>query len=235
MCTTWPLYVKRPTGCSPRSARWTTPPWPSRHGFPAGPAATSSPTSPATRTPSSNVFAGRPMYASAEARDADIERDAAARPATSSSTDLRDQRRRLPGHAPRSRPDWSRTVELRNGVTDSAVPDALPALGRGRPAPRRPRASATSWRTCPAEFTEREIDFLAERFAGHPDMPPTGLEVGRRPGLDARAAAPGRVRSRVAGPAAELLGWLAGRARRLRAHRRRRPAPCRPPAIGCSP
>src|SRR5689334_20470049 len=66
-----------------------------------------------------NVLRGRPMYASAEARDADIERDAP-RSLDVQLADLRESAARLQqaGAAPA---DWSRTVELRNGVTDVAA------------------------------------------------------------------------------------------------------------------
>src|SRR3954471_23186695 len=66
-----------------------------------------------------NVLEGRPMYPSGEARDADIERDAP-RPLDVQLADLRDSAARFQeaGDAPA---DWSRTVELRNGVTDSAA------------------------------------------------------------------------------------------------------------------
>lgn len=60
------------------------------------------------------------------------------------------------------------------------------------------------------EFVEREIDFLAERFAGHPDMPSTGLKSdGGRVWTTGGGAGTGPVG--VAGPAPELLGWLSGR------------------------
>ena len=68
-----------------------------------------------------------------------------------------------------SPPDWSRTVELRNGVTDSAARVPFRRwievelhhvdLGIGY-----------ELEDLPEEFTDREIDFLAERFAGHPDV-----------------------------------------------------------------
>ncbi|MYS74518.1 maleylpyruvate isomerase family mycothiol-dependent enzyme, partial [Streptomyces sp. SID5926] len=65
-----------------------------------------------------NVLEGRPMYVSGEARDADIERDAPRR-LDAQLADVRESAARFQdvGAAPA---DWSRTVELRNGVTDSA-------------------------------------------------------------------------------------------------------------------
>ncbi|WP_432179701.1 maleylpyruvate isomerase family mycothiol-dependent enzyme [Streptomyces sp. NBC_00063] len=154
-----------------------------------------------------NVLAGRPMYPSAEARDADIERDAP-RGLRQQLDDLRtsaagfEARAELPA-------DWARTVELRNGVKDSA--SRIPFrrwvevdlhhvdLGIGY-----------DLEDLPAEFVEREIDFLAERFAGHPDMPSTGLKSdGGRAWTTGGGA--GTAQVGVAGPAPELLGWLSGR------------------------
>jgi maleylpyruvate isomerase len=153
-----------------------------------------------------NVLQGRPMYASGEARDVDIERDAP-RPPDVQLADLRDSAARFQevGAAPA---DWSRTVELRNGVTDSAarVPFRRWAevelhhvdLGIGY-----------ELEDLPAEFTEREIDFLAERFSGHTDVPPTRLTDGTRAWRTGREADGPEVT--VTGPSADLLGWLAGR------------------------
>ncbi|MER5976653.1 maleylpyruvate isomerase family mycothiol-dependent enzyme [Streptomyces sp. NPDC001857] len=153
-----------------------------------------------------NVLAGRPMYVDATARDADIERDAP-RPLEAHLTDLRESASRfqeaagVPG-------DWSRTVELRNGVTDSA--SRLPFrrwvevelhhvdLGIGY-----------ELEDLPEEFTERETGFLADRFAGHPDVPPTRLTDGTRAW---RTGRPGDApETAVTGAPADLLGWLAGR------------------------
>ncbi|MEU6662773.1 maleylpyruvate isomerase family mycothiol-dependent enzyme [Streptomyces sp. NPDC046821] len=154
-----------------------------------------------------NVFAGRPMYASAEARDADIDRDA--------PRDLRehlDDLRASAGgfdRAAEAQTDWTRTVELRNGVKDSA----------GRIPFRRwievelhhvDLGIGYELEDLPPEFVTRETDFLADRFAGNADMPATGLtsDDGRTwtTGGDSGA---GPVT--VTGPSAELLGWLCGR------------------------
>ncbi|MGW1163310.1 maleylpyruvate isomerase family mycothiol-dependent enzyme [Streptomyces sp. NPDC002513] len=153
-----------------------------------------------------NVLEGRPMYVSAEARDADIDRDAP-RPLDTQLADLRDSAVRFQraGDAPA---DWSRTVELRNGVTDTAarVPFRRWAevelhhvdLGIGY-----------ELEDLPAEFVEREIVFLTERFTGHPGVPPTRVTDGTRAWRTGREAAePGTT---VQGPAPALLGWLAGR------------------------
>ncbi|AEY88689.1 mycothiol-dependent maleylpyruvate isomerase [Streptomyces hygroscopicus subsp. jinggangensis 5008] len=153
-----------------------------------------------------NVLQGRPMYASAEARDADIERDAP-RPLEVQITDVRESAARFQaaGEAPA---DWTRTVELRNGVTDSAsrVPFRRWAevelhhvdLGTGY-----------ELEDLPAEFLERETGFLTERFSGHPDVPATRVTDGTRAWRTGRAAdEPGIT---VTGRPADLVGWLAGR------------------------
>lgn len=153
-----------------------------------------------------NVLQGRPMYVSAEARDADIERDAP-RPAEVQAADLRESAARFQG-AGDEPADWTRTVELRNGVTDSAsrVPFRRWAevelhhvdLGTGY-----------ELEDLPAEFLERETGFLADRFAGHPDVPATRLTDGTRAWSTGRTAdEPGIT---VSGRPADLVGWLAGR------------------------
>ncbi|MFE9040878.1 maleylpyruvate isomerase family mycothiol-dependent enzyme [Streptomyces sp. NPDC012421] len=154
-----------------------------------------------------NVLEGRPMYASAEARDADIERDAP-RPLDAQLADVRatDARFRETAAAV---PDWSRTVELRNGVTDSAsripfrrwVEVALHHVDLG---------CGYELEDLPEEFTGREIDFLTERFAGHPGVPSTGLRADDGRTWTTGGGAEGGPVS-VSGSAPELLGWLAGR------------------------
>ena len=146
------------------------------------------------------------MYISADARKADIERDAP-RPLAAQLADVRESGARFQeaGAAPA---DWSRTVELRNGVTDSAsrVPFRRWAevelhhvdLGIGY-----------ELEDLPTEFVEREIDFLADRFTGHPDVPPTRLTDGTRAWGTGRAGNGPEVT--VTGSRADLLGWLAGR------------------------
>ncbi|MEU5592039.1 maleylpyruvate isomerase family mycothiol-dependent enzyme [Streptomyces sp. NPDC020298] len=154
-----------------------------------------------------NVLEGRPMYESATARDADIERDAP-RPLDVQLADLRATAARFQatGAAPA---DWSRTVELRNGVTDSAARVPFRRwievelhhvdLGIGY-----------ELEGLPAEFTEREIDFLAERFGGHKEVPSTGLRTDDgRIWTTGGGAEGGPIE--IEGSAADLLGWLAGR------------------------
>ncbi|WLW55909.1 maleylpyruvate isomerase family mycothiol-dependent enzyme [Streptomyces sp. YU58] len=154
-----------------------------------------------------NVLEGRPMYASGETRDADIERDAP-RSLDVQLADLRDSAARFQetGAVPA---DWSRTVELRNGVTDAAarVPFRRWAevelhhvdLGIGY-----------ELEDLPAEFTEREIAFLVERFTGHADVPPAHLTDGTRAWSTGRSE-PSAPEVTVTGPAPDLLGWLCGR------------------------
>ncbi|CAL9423907.1 hypothetical protein SUDANB15_01897 [Streptomyces sp. enrichment culture] len=154
-----------------------------------------------------NVLEGRPMYASGEARDADIEQGAP-RALDAQLADVREsaERFRRAGAAPA---DWSRTVELRNGVTDRAagVPFRRWAevelhhvdLGIGY-----------ELEDLPAEFTEREIDFLARRFAGRRDVPATTLTADDGRSWSTGGGAEGGP-VMVEGAAADLLGWLAGR------------------------
>ncbi|MFD7323410.1 maleylpyruvate isomerase family mycothiol-dependent enzyme [Streptomyces sp. NPDC059875] len=166
-----------------------------------------------------NVLQGRPMYADAATRDADIERDAP-RPLDEQLTDVRESGERF--QAVGAEPaDWQRTVELRNGVTDRAarvpfrrwVEVALHHVDLG---------VGYELEDLPEEFVLREIDFLAERFAGHKDVPATAIRT-----QDGRIWTPdggfqddaawttgggaegGPVA--VSGTAPELLGWLAGR------------------------
>ncbi|WP_455354254.1 maleylpyruvate isomerase family mycothiol-dependent enzyme [Streptomyces sp. SYSU K217416] len=154
-----------------------------------------------------NILEGRPMYLSAEAREADIERDAP-RPLDTQLADVRDSDARF--HEAAGVPaDWARIVTLRNGVTDVAA--RLPFrrlievelhhvdLGIGY-----------ELEDLPEDFTAREIEFLADRFSGHPDVPPLTLMA-----PDGRQWSTGRTGDpaplTVRGTAAALLGWLAGR------------------------
>ncbi|GHA78489.1 maleylpyruvate isomerase [Streptomyces thermoviolaceus subsp. thermoviolaceus] len=153
-----------------------------------------------------NVLQGRPMYASAEARAADIERDAP-RGLAAHLADLRESAARFQ-KAAAGIEDWSRTVQLRNGVTDSAarvpfrrwVEVELHHVDLG---------IGYELEDLPAEFTEREIGFLAERFTGHPDVPPVRLTDGTRTWDTGREAAEPDLT--VTGSRPDLLGWLAGR------------------------
>ncbi|MGI5483369.1 maleylpyruvate isomerase family mycothiol-dependent enzyme [Streptomyces lavendofoliae] len=152
-----------------------------------------------------NVLRGRPMYVSAEARDADIERDAP-RPLAVQLGDVRDSAARFQAES-EVPADWDRRVELRNGVTDRAA--RLPFrrlvevelhhvdLGIGY-----------ELEDLPKDFTDREIAFLADRFTGHPTVPPARLVT---PGGEWRTGGDKGDEVTVSGPAPDLLGWLAGR------------------------
>ncbi|WP_328684035.1 maleylpyruvate isomerase family mycothiol-dependent enzyme [Streptomyces sp. NBC_00343] len=153
-----------------------------------------------------NVLEGRPMYATASVRDADIERDAP-RPLDVQLADVRDSAAgfQAAGAAPA---DWSRTVELRNGVVDSAsrIPFRRWAevelhhvdLGIGY-----------ELEDLPEEFTRRETDFLVERFDGHPDVPSIHLTDGTHAWSTGRSAEKPDIT--VTGSPSDLLGWLCGR------------------------
>lgn len=154
-----------------------------------------------------NVLRGLPMYPSAEAREADIERDAV-RPLAAQLDDLRASadRFRAEGEVPA---DWGRTVELRNGVTDLAARVPFRRLVEVE-LHHVDLGVGYELEDLPKEFTGREIDFLTERFAGHRDVPATTVvaEDGRT-WTTGGGAAGGPVT--VRGTAADLLGWLAGR------------------------
>ncbi|MET7485895.1 maleylpyruvate isomerase family mycothiol-dependent enzyme [Streptomyces sp. NPDC005538] len=153
-----------------------------------------------------NVLEGRPMYASAGTRDADIERDAP-RPLDVQLADVRDSAARFQatGAAPA---DWSRRVELRNGVVDTAsrvpfrrwVEVELHHVDLG---------IGYELEDLPEEFTRRETDFLAERFTGHPDVPSTHLTDGTHAWTTGRPAE--KPELTVTGSPTDLLGWLCGR------------------------
>ncbi|MFH8759454.1 maleylpyruvate isomerase family mycothiol-dependent enzyme [Streptomyces atroolivaceus] len=154
-----------------------------------------------------NVLQGRPMYANSETRDAEIERDAL-RPLAEHLSDLRTSGARFLAAA-EAPADWSRTVTLRNGVTDSAsrVPFRRWVeielhhvdLGVGH-----------ELEDLPEEFVTRENDFLAERFAGHPGVVPTTAFTEDGQVWTTGGGAEGAPVT-VRGTAADILGWLCGR------------------------
>ncbi|WP_329277573.1 maleylpyruvate isomerase family mycothiol-dependent enzyme [Streptomyces sp. NBC_00691] len=152
-----------------------------------------------------NVLQGLPMYPDAATRDADIERDSG-RPLDVHLADLRATADRF--QAVGAEPaDWSRTVELRNGVTDSA--SRIPFrrwvevdlhhvdLGIGY-----------ELEDLPEEFVSREIDFLADRFTGLESVPATTLRADGGQAWKTGGTTGGVA---VTGGAVEILGWLAGR------------------------
>ncbi|GAA2262666.1 maleylpyruvate isomerase [Streptomyces ruber] len=155
-----------------------------------------------------NVFEGRPMYASADVRDSDIERDAP-RPLDVQLADVRDSAARFQDAAAAVQ-DWSRTLELRNGVKDAAsrvpfrrwIEVELHHVDLG---------IGYALEDLPEEFTVREIGFLADRFAGHPEVPGTRVTDGTRAWITGTTGTADAPRVTVTGPAPELLGWLSGR------------------------
>ncbi|MGH4027491.1 maleylpyruvate isomerase family mycothiol-dependent enzyme [Actinomycetota bacterium Odt1-20B] len=166
-----------------------------------------------------NVLTGRPMYVSAEARDADIERDAPRGPAEQLA-DIRESAERFAAQGAEPA-DWSRTVELRNGITDSAsnvpfrrwIEVELHHVDLG---------IGYELEDLSAEFTQREINFLAARFRNAPGLPAIAIrqDDGRTLFTGAvESVTPEQIESghkhtwdiTVSGHQADLLGWLAGR------------------------
>ncbi|TGB15284.1 maleylpyruvate isomerase family mycothiol-dependent enzyme [Streptomyces sp. MZ04] len=152
-----------------------------------------------------NVLAGRPMYVSGEARDADIERDAP-RPLAEQLDDVRESATRFEAQAAIPA-DWSRTIEMRNGVTDSAsrvpfrrwVEVELHHVDLG---------IGYELEDLPQEFVQREIAFLAARFSGNADVPPTRITDGTHAWSTGREGEP---EVAVSGSAPDVVGWLSGR------------------------
>lgn len=154
-----------------------------------------------------NVLQDRPMYADSETRDRDIA-SGADRPLSEHLADLRESAARFVAAA-EAPADWSRTVAMRNGVTDSA--SRIPFRRRIEVELHHVDLGVGyELENLPSEFVSREIGFLAERFAGHPDVVSTGIAADDgqiwTTGGGSGAGAVG-----VRGPAAELLGWLSGR------------------------
>ncbi|WP_344262418.1 maleylpyruvate isomerase family mycothiol-dependent enzyme [Streptomyces sodiiphilus] len=155
-----------------------------------------------------NVLAGRPMYASAEARDADIERGAG-RPVADHLADVRESAARLAGAAAAlTEEQWDATVELRNGVTDLA--SAIPF--RRWVEVELHHVDLDAGHTLddlPGAFTDGAVPYLARRFAGHPELPPLRLtaEDGRTWSSGGSEGEP----VHVSGSPQALTGWLSGR------------------------
>ncbi|MGW1773088.1 maleylpyruvate isomerase family mycothiol-dependent enzyme [Streptomyces sp. NPDC002104] len=152
------------------------------------------------------VFEGRPMYESATSRESDIERDAG-RPLLEQLEDVRNSADRWFAVAERPQ-DWTRTVELRNGVTDAAARVPFRRLIEVE-LHHVDLNIGYALSDLSEEFTGREIEFLAERWSGRPEVPPTVLSAtDGRQWLTGSAGDPAVA---VTGSAASLLGWLAGR------------------------
>ncbi|MGW6706351.1 maleylpyruvate isomerase family mycothiol-dependent enzyme [Streptomyces sp. NPDC054956] len=153
-----------------------------------------------------NVFEGRPMYESGATREADIERDFG-RPLLEQLEDVRNSAARWEAVAERPQ-DWTRVVELRNGVTDVAARVPFRRLIEVE-LHHVDLNIGYELTDLSDEFTDREIAFLADRWSGRPDVPPVTLrtalgEVGHTGGTEGTPVV-------LEGPKAELLGWLAGR------------------------
>lgn len=150
-----------------------------------------------------------PMYASEDARDADIEQGAP-RELSAHLEDLRTSAARLDEAIGALTPEqWRQTVALRGGTT--VVAATLPFhrwtelelhhvdLGIGY-----------GIGDLPAEFVDRQLDLIAgARFASRPDVPPLLLRA-----EDGRSWRTGRDDGepvQVTGSAGALVGWLAGR------------------------
>ncbi|GLF98584.1 maleylpyruvate isomerase family mycothiol-dependent enzyme [Streptomyces yaizuensis] len=153
-----------------------------------------------------NVFENRPMYASAEARGADIERDAD-RPLDVHLADVRDSDARFRSVAGLPA-DWERVVTLRNGVTDRAARVPFRRLVEIE-LHHVDLDIGYELEDLPRDFVLREIDFLADRFTGAAGVPPVRLAADSGQTWTTGGTTGGPVA--VEGPAPELLGWLAGR------------------------
>ncbi|MBO8188292.1 maleylpyruvate isomerase family mycothiol-dependent enzyme [Streptomyces spirodelae] len=159
-----------------------------------------------------NVLAGKPMYASAEAREADIEHGAG-RPLDALVDDVRASASRLESaFAALDSDAWNRTVTLRNGVTDLA--SSIPFrrwievelhhvdLGIGY-----------TLEDLPGTFVDRELANMARRFTEHPEVP-VAIELRAEDGRSWRTGAAEAGPEGpfvVAGNPVALVGWLTGR------------------------
>ncbi|MEV7908751.1 maleylpyruvate isomerase family mycothiol-dependent enzyme [Streptomyces griseus] len=154
-----------------------------------------------------NVLRGLPMYASSETRDANIA-DGAPRPADEQLADLRESADGFLAVAAEPA-DWSRTVTLRNGVTDSAARVPFRRLIEVE-IHHVDLDIGYELEDLPAEFVSREIAFLTDRFSGNQDVPATALtdQDGR---TWSTGGGPPSALVTVQGPAVELMGWLCGR------------------------
>lgn len=154
-----------------------------------------------------NVFEGRPMYESAAARDSDIERDSG-RPLLEQLEDVRNSAAAWQSVAEAPQ-DWTRTLELRNGVTDSASRIPFRRLVEVE-LHHVDLNIGYELADLPDEFTAREIEFLADRWSGHPEVPPVTLRTYHDDAVWHTGSAEGGAVT-LTGPPSELLGWLAGR------------------------
>ncbi|MER6051558.1 maleylpyruvate isomerase family mycothiol-dependent enzyme [Streptomyces sp. BHT-5-2] len=174
-----------------------------------------------------------PMYASAAARDGDIERGAD-RPLAAHLEDLRESTARFEAAAeavPEDRRAFQ--VEMRNGVVERTDRLALRRLAEVE-LHHVDLGVGYSVDQLPPAFVDSELDFLAGiKFAGHPELPALELRdddgrrwhTGRRGPADGDATAP----VVVSGSARDLVGWLTGRADGARLDAHGGPLPVVPP------
>ncbi|WP_043263859.1 maleylpyruvate isomerase family mycothiol-dependent enzyme [Streptomyces sp. CT34] len=157
-----------------------------------------------------------PMYASAAARDGDIERDAD-RPLAAHLEDLRESAARFAAAA-QALPEDRRAfrVEMRNGVVERADRLALRRLAEVE-LHHVDLGVGYAVEQLPPAFLDSELEFLATvKFAGHPELPALELRTddGRtwRTGRTGSGDDAGDASVVVTGPATALVGWLTGRA-----------------------
>lgn len=148
------------------------------------------------------------MYVSAEARETDIERDAH-RPLAAQLADVRESAGRFQS-ACEVPADWRRTVELRNGITDAAARVPFRRLVEVE-LHHVDLDIGYELENLPEEFTDREIAFLAHRFSGRADVPPTRIVAAGKGSGEWHTGGTEGAPATVTGPAPALLGWLAGR------------------------
>ncbi|MEE6265817.1 MULTISPECIES: maleylpyruvate isomerase family mycothiol-dependent enzyme [Streptomyces] len=157
-----------------------------------------------------------PMYASAAARDGDIERDAD-RPLATHLEDFQESAARFEAAA-QALPEDRRAyeVEMRNGVVERADRLALRRLAEVE-LHHVDLGVGYAVEQLPPAFVDSELDFLTQiKFAGHPELPALELRAddGRR-WRTGRRDAPGTAPAPavvVSGAPADLVGWLTGRA-----------------------
>ncbi|AJE86322.1 MULTISPECIES: maleylpyruvate isomerase family mycothiol-dependent enzyme [Streptomyces] len=153
-----------------------------------------------------NALSGRPMYPSPETRDAEIAAGAG-RDLETQITDIRESAARF-WELCQAPADWSRTVELRNGISDTASRIPFRRLVEVE-LHHVDLDIGYELEDLPAEFAQQEIRFLAERFRVFGSVP--RVLIRQEDGRTLTTGQGEEVTVTVAGTQAELLGWLAGR------------------------
>ncbi|MFD7546528.1 maleylpyruvate isomerase family mycothiol-dependent enzyme [Streptomyces sp. NPDC059578] len=153
-----------------------------------------------------NVLAGHPMYSSADARNNDIERDAH-RDLDTQAKDVRESAERL-WTAAQIPADWSRTVELRGGVRDTASRIPFRRLVEVE-LHHVDLDVGYELEDLSPTFVQQEILFLAERFRGLDGVP--AVLIRQDDGRVVPTGSHGGTPLTVTGRQPDLLGWLAGR------------------------